>query len=104
MRAARPTNLIILILTYVVLTVWIIYLRDGRGLLYVSEMLCGRNAVCVDDQTLKTPHNSVATTLANRATFHEQQDDETGRAKVAGSSEAAELLDVAICPGLKATG
>ena len=50
MRAARPTHLIIIVLSYVVSTAWFIYLRDGRGLLHVSEMSCGRSARCVADK------------------------------------------------------
>jgi hypothetical protein len=66
---------------------------------------------CVDEvmnasltKISKTQHKSVETKLALRATTGETQDDETGRAKAAGSSEAAELLDVVISSGLKATG
>jgi hypothetical protein len=49
-RAARPTHLIILILSYVVSTARITYLRDGRSLLYVSEILYGRSAARVADK------------------------------------------------------
>jgi len=43
-------------------------------------------------------------TLPQLATFDAPQDGETGRAKAAGSSGTAELLDVAICSGLEAKG
>jgi hypothetical protein len=70
-------------------------------------MLCGRSEEWVADQKFKTQHKSVATTLALRATTGGTQEDETGRAKAAGSSEGAELLDVVTrclkaCPGFEA--
>jgi len=43
-------------------------------------------------------------TLPQVATSDEPEDGETVRATAAGPSETAELLDVAICSGLEATG